>query len=171
MASVALQETWSRRNIPCVECMLFLARLEPERIRRHNLCLESPPGAARCRRCQHPETYGRCITIIRGSELACIAVNLIHAVKAFQASNDEDANAPQLARLSSESIREVRKLEEQLDMKTRQIKRLKEKFNGMTRAAKLEQKLDEKKHAVEELKTEIEQRKNRLRGLLNSIAM
>ncbi|KAF5614966.1 hypothetical protein F25303_13931 [Fusarium sp. NRRL 25303] len=123
MASDA--ENWSRRNIPCVECMLFLARLEPERIRRHNLCLESPPGAARCRRCQYPETYSRCIEILRGSELACIAVNLIHAVKAFQASTDEDKNVPQLianmqapqsrARKAWESIREVRKLEENLD--------------------------------------------------------
>ncbi|KAF5549755.1 hypothetical protein FNAPI_7931 [Fusarium napiforme] len=182
MASNALQETWSRRTIPCVECMLFLARLEPERIRRHNLCLETPPGAARCRRCQHPETYGRCVKvssaavgnlhltyqsdqIIRGSELACIAVNLIHAVKAFQASNHEDAHAPQL-----ESIREVRQLEEQLDMKTREIKRLQEKFDEKTQAAKLGQKLDEKKRAVEKLQTEIGQRKISLRGLLNSIA-
>ncbi|KAM5526607.1 hypothetical protein FOXYSP1_21007 [Fusarium oxysporum f. sp. phaseoli] len=34
--------------------------------------------------------------IIGRSELACIAVNLIHAVKAFQASKDEDKNTPQL---------------------------------------------------------------------------
>ncbi|KAJ4103861.1 hypothetical protein NW760_014578 [Fusarium oxysporum] len=106
------------RTILCLECMLFLARLEPERIRRHNPCLASPPGAARCRRCQHPETYSRCIEInsaaltttalqptdqldqiIGRSELACIAVNLIHAVKAFQASKDEDKNTPQLASL------------------------------------------------------------------------
>ncbi|KAF5573180.1 hypothetical protein FPANT_12536 [Fusarium pseudoanthophilum] len=141
------------------------------------------PGAARCRRCQHPETYGRCITvssaivgnphpayqpeqIIRGSELACVAVNLIHAVKAFQASSDEDANAPQL-----ESIREVRKLDEQLYMKMREIKRLKEKFDEKIQAANLGQKLDEKKRAVEKLQTEIGQRKSSLRGLLNSIAM
>ncbi|KAF5671401.1 hypothetical protein FDENT_10940 [Fusarium denticulatum] len=184
MASVGVQETWSRRNIPCVECMLFLARLEPARIRRHSLCLESPPGAARCRRCQHPETYRRCITvgsaavvtlyptyqldqIIRGSELACIAVNLIHAVKAFQASNEEDANATQL-----ESIREVRKLEEQLDIKTREIKRLKEKLDEKPQEVKrIKEKLDEKTHAIEKLKNEIGQRKNKWRGLLDSLAM
>ncbi|CVL07294.1 uncharacterized protein FMAN_15377 [Fusarium mangiferae] len=182
MASAALQETWSRRNIPCLECMLFLARLEPDRIRRHSLCLESPPGAARCRRCQHPETYSRCIEILRGSELACIAVNLIHAVKAFQASKDEDKNAPQLianmqaqqtrARKAWESIWEVRKLEENLDEKAREVRRLGEKLAQKTGEVKrFEKKLNEKKLAVEKLKNEIGQRKNELRGLLNSVAM
>ncbi|KAF5967562.1 hypothetical protein FBULB1_11158 [Fusarium bulbicola] len=167
MASDALQETWSRRTIPCLECMLFLARLEPERIRRHNLCLESPPGAARCCRCQHPETYSRCIEIIGRSELACIAVNLIHAVKAFQASQDEDKNTPQL-----ESIREVRKLEESRDEKLREVKRLKQKLKEKTEGVKrLKDKLDEKTHAVEKLKNEIGQRKNKCRGLLDSLAM
>ncbi|WKT52675.1 hypothetical protein QSH57_003237 [Fusarium oxysporum f. sp. vasinfectum] len=91
MAYVGLQETWSRRNIPCIERMLFL----------HNLCLES--RAARCCRCQYPETYSRYIEIIRGSELACIAVNLIHAIKAFQASKDEDKNvSPLLANLQDQ---------------------------------------------------------------------
>ncbi|SCV57536.1 uncharacterized protein FFB14_15192 [Fusarium fujikuroi] len=185
MASAALQETWSRRNIPCVECMLFLARLEPDRIRRHSLCLESPPGAARCRRCQHPETYSRCIEpdqILRGSELACIAVNLIHAVKAFQASTDEDKNAAQLvanmqthqtrARKAWESIWEVRKLDENLDDKAREVRRLEEKLAHKTGEVKrFNEKLDEKKLAVEKLKNEIGQRKNKLRGLLNSVAM
>ncbi|EXK25425.1 hypothetical protein NW761_014761 [Fusarium oxysporum] len=67
----------------------------------HNLCLES--RAARCCRCQYPETYSRYIEIIRGSELACIAVNLIHAIKAFQASKDEDKNvSPLLANLQDQ---------------------------------------------------------------------
>ena len=56
-------------------------------------------------------------------------------------------------------------------MKTREIKRLRDKFDEKTQAAELGQKLDEKKRAVEKLKTEIGERKNRARGLLNSIAM
>ncbi|CCT76279.1 uncharacterized protein FFUJ_14118 [Fusarium fujikuroi IMI 58289] len=205
MASAALQETWSRRNIPCLECMLFLARLGPDRIRRYSLCLESPSGAVRCRHCQHPETYSRCVAIsaaalaiptlqttdqpdqiLRGSELACIAVNLIHAVKAFQASTDEDKNAAQLislpvanmqthqthARKAWESIWEVRKLDKNIDEKVREVRRLEEKLAQKTGEVKrFEEKLDEKKIAVEKLKNEIGQRKNKLRGLLNSVAM
>ncbi|KAF5585099.1 hypothetical protein FPCIR_8457 [Fusarium pseudocircinatum] len=147
----------------------------------------------------HPETYGRCITvssaavvtlyptcqldqIIRGSELACIAVNLIHGVKAFQASKDEDKNTPQLianmqagqfqARKAWESMREVRKLEESLDEKLREVKRLKQKLEEKTEGVKrLKDKLDEKTHAIEKLKNEIGQRKNKWRGLLDSLAM
>ncbi|KAG4291546.1 hypothetical protein FPRO06_13767 [Fusarium proliferatum] len=146
------------------------------------LCLESPSGAVRCRRCQHPETYSRCIAILRGSELVCIAVNLIHAVKAFQASTDEDKNAAQLvanmqthqtrARKAWESIREVRKLEENHDEKAREVRRLKDKLAQKTGEVKrFKEKLDEKKLAVEKIKNEIGQRKNKLRGLLNSVAM
>ncbi|KAF9766555.1 hypothetical protein IL306_001022, partial [Fusarium sp. DS 682] len=47
--------------------------------------------------------------IIGRSELACMAINLIHAVKAFQASKDEDKNTPQLiANMQAEQF-QVRK--------------------------------------------------------------
>ncbi|KAI7768287.1 hypothetical protein LZL87_014134 [Fusarium oxysporum] len=84
MAYVGLQETWSQRNIPCIECMLFLLQVLRAAVDANIL----KPTADQ---------------IIRGSELACIAVNLIHAIKAFQASKDEDKNiSPLLANLQAQ---------------------------------------------------------------------
>ncbi|KAF5549505.1 hypothetical protein FMEXI_4205 [Fusarium mexicanum] len=66
----------------------------------------------------------------------------------------------------------LRKLEEDLDEKLREVKRLKQKLDEKTEGVKrLKEKLDEKTLSVERLKNEIGQRKNKWRGLLDSVVM